>query len=179
VAAAVFVLLATFAVGIVKNVLGEAATGQRIGGSQRDRCAGGRVLFATYAVGRLCRGGAATEERTGGSQWDRCAGARVLATQLLCVCCSLLCVNLRAACAVGYMHIVWMRAASAAVVSFSSAAERAGLVKSLLPEVQSLGTTLSVLGQPLGKALEAVNGTTCRWACVGDAAAVCLLRFAA
>jgi hypothetical protein len=39
-------------------------------------------------------------------------------------------------------------AASAAVVSFSSAAERAALVKSLPPEV----------GQPLGKALEAVNG---------------------
>jgi hypothetical protein len=39
-------------------------------------------------------------------------------------------------------------AASAAVVSFSSAAERAALVKSLPPEV----------GQPLSKALEAVNG---------------------
>jgi hypothetical protein len=40
-------------------------------------------------------------------------------------------------------------AASAAVVSFSSPAERAALVKSLPPEV----------GQPLGRALEAVNGT--------------------
>jgi hypothetical protein len=40
-------------------------------------------------------------------------------------------------------------AASAAVVSFSSPAERAALVKSLPPE----------LGQPMGKALEAVNGT--------------------
>ncbi|WIA28131.1 hypothetical protein OEZ86_010705 [Tetradesmus obliquus] len=40
-------------------------------------------------------------------------------------------------------------AAAAAVVSFSSPAERAGLAKSLPPE----------LGQPVGKALEAVGGT--------------------
>jgi hypothetical protein len=46
-------------------------------------------------------------------------------------------------------------AASAAVVSFSSPAERAALVKSLPQE----------LGQPVGKALEAVNGADVQVGC--------------